>query len=289
MPRKKKFTAPATEQDRGKRDTYLVETGKCGRRTRRWKASVRPAKLPYCTNAAGAGTDHPGDGACWQHGGRVPRGVDSPAFGVKHQDGEEVPAKSPGKYSVIRAALPENWRAAYDEAKSDPRRFTFDRNVQVLSGALVDSLERAAEADPGKIIDGVREQMRAARAASESGDLDGLLLAVTRIETLVSDKEAVPKWSKAVDQVIDVLKEIRYTVRDENKRQHEERLVVTQEQLALISMRWIAILEQRLLAPDVIAALGEKEARKLLLGIAQDCDAEQKSRAWGPRLVEASA
>lgn len=30
------------------------------------------AKHPYCTRPAGAGTDHPGEGRCWTHGGKTP-------------------------------------------------------------------------------------------------------------------------------------------------------------------------------------------------------------------------
>jgi hypothetical protein len=43
-------------------------------------AKTRSGIGPPCKRPAGWGTDHPGEGRCRSHGGRTPRGVESPHF-----------------------------------------------------------------------------------------------------------------------------------------------------------------------------------------------------------------
>jgi hypothetical protein len=51
----------------------MSDSPKCG-------AKTRAADGHACTHGAGQRTEHPGEGRCWLHGGKTPRGMKSPHF-----------------------------------------------------------------------------------------------------------------------------------------------------------------------------------------------------------------
>ena len=83
----------------------------CGARTKRARG--------LCRQAAGARTDHPGEGRCWLHGGATP---------VKH-----------GRYSTIRRARVAELIAEQDR---DPDPLDTLPEIRAVRALFVDYLER---------------------------------------------------------------------------------------------------------------------------------------------------
>jgi hypothetical protein len=86
---------------------------KCGAKTRNGK---------LCQHAAGARTNHPGQGRCWLHGGATP---------IKH-----------GRYSTIRRP---RIRELLDEYDTDPDPMNLEPEVKLLRALLTDFVERYDE------------------------------------------------------------------------------------------------------------------------------------------------
>lgn len=223
----KKYSGPATKQDRGKRDPYLIERGKCGRRNRRF-GKPRGAKHPYCRNTAGKATDHVGTGACWRHGGRVPRGVESHLF----EDGRHV----------IRRLLDDEQRAAYEAWLNDPSRFDHGRQGAGLEVLLSNQFGRlkAPSLSLWKLIDDGWKLLQRAKLVVESDpdaavqfQADGLAMIGQGVNGYRREKinhEAV-RESRAI------LTEQRRVVEAENRREHREQEQLTLHQYGVLNAR----------------------------------------------------
>ncbi len=126
---------------------------RCGARTR--------AGTP-CQHEAGRGTDHVGEGRCKLHGGRTPRGVNSPHF----RHGKDSAYFSPSDIEGF-----DEWRAALGptlDLSDDVLALAYVAREQLLRGEPVTVMARSGPVELRPTLDDLtRAMLRIAQAAEK--------------------------------------------------------------------------------------------------------------------------
>lgn len=168
---------------------------------------------------------------CRVHGGNLPVGPAHPNW----KDGDR---------SIY---LPARMREEYDKAVRDPKRYSYERNLGRLEALAA---EIFAKLDQGNTVaqwEAAREEMAKANVASQEADLDGMLLSLNRAWQIFEEGATQERAQEPIRrELLGIMVEIRHTVEAEIKRQHQERLVVTQEQMVAIRARWIEIIARHI-------------------------------------------
>lgn len=126
-----------------------LPTDKCNARLR----GERAGRL--CGRSAGKGTDHPGQGRCYQHGGATP---------IKH-----------GRYSMItRPAL----RDLVAQFEADPDPLNLEPELALLKAFAVEAIERPGNSkDPTAAADLLERAARTAERIKRMDNLTGISMA----------------------------------------------------------------------------------------------------------------
>ena len=199
-----------------------ADEGKCGRPLRGGDRRGLP-----CRRELGAGTDHLGEGACYLHGGRAPRGAQHWAF--KH-----------GKFSKHWASLGEKMEGAIADLASDPDYLHLRRHIATLDFLFLQELALLEGDVGGGGWDGVRRATNGLAASFRGGDAAGINKALKQLRSMA---ESGVRRDKGLARIQSLMRDRVHTTRADQSRVEAEQAYATIEQLkqiALVSAQSVA-------------------------------------------------
>lgn len=196
---------------------------------------------------------------CWFHGGQTPIGPASHAW--VHGD----KAKH----------FPTGMMDDYEKAVKDPERFNFEHNIGVLNALISREIKAfTSEYQPRAVEDALVHMARAEKAANRK-DRDTFQYEFAKSREILSAAAGVEaEQGRRTERVGRLLGELRQTVRDEQRRQAQERMVLTGEAVVMIQAR---------LANIITKHITDQQTLELVI-----MDLHRESQRWrlGPAEVE---
>jgi len=163
----------------------------------------------------------------------------------------------------------------YERAVADPRRFDFEHNVGLLN-ALIDREIKAftSEYQPRAVEEALVHMARAEKAANKKDRVTFQVEFAKSMEILGQAAGVESEQGRRTERVARLLGELRQTVRDEQRRQAQERMVLTGEAVVMIQAR---------LANIITRHITDQKTLEMVIG-----DLHRESQRWrlGPAEIE---
>lgn len=200
-----------------------------------------------CKNACA-----PGYKVCRFHGGKTPRGVNSPHFKT-------------GERSILLKALPARMQAAYEDAASDPQLLDLKRQVALIDSRLIDLLGRVDTGESGALWKDIGKTYTDLRVAVRTSDANEMLKALAKMDILIdrgmNDYQA---WSE-IQRLLD------------DRRKHVE----TQQRIETAGERGVGVNEVMTLIGAIVeiarkAITDVEQRRNFLSGIQSLTETESR-------------
>jgi hypothetical protein len=142
----------------------MTDTPKCG-------AKTRAADGHACTHGVGQRTEHPGEGKCWLHGGKTPRGMKSPHF--KH--GRD------SRYPTDWVRLDKEQLERVDELAKLPSVDRLDRSIGMQLALQEDAAATGDHRSVGVLGAAIASTERAKIQREQAERLGGIRLRLPRM------------------------------------------------------------------------------------------------------------
>jgi hypothetical protein len=155
----------------------VSDSPKCGARKKNSEGT--------CSHAAGERTEHPGEGRCYLHGGRTPRGIDSPH--LKHGRDSKYMWKTLDKAELERV----------DELAKMPSVERLDRSIAMNLGLQEDAAARGEHRGAAALAAAVASGERAKIQREQAERLGGgtlrlpqlVILGITMTESELEERQ----------------------------------------------------------------------------------------------------
>jgi hypothetical protein len=184
-----------------------------------------------CRNPAMRGLE-----VCRMHGGKTPRGPASVHF-------------KDGRYSKF---LPSRLFAAYQHAAHDPELMSLRRDIALTDARIVDLLKRVDTGEAGAIWREAQAAMAKFRLEQAKNHVDGMMLAITQVERLISKGAGdYAVWG----EIAELIEQRRKLVESEARRLREAHDSLTAEQAMALLAQVVATIQRHVTDRQVLAAI----------------------------------
>lgn len=214
-------------------------------------------RTAYCSNRAGFGTDHPGEGRCKLHGG-------SSLSGVNH-----------GMYKHGRrsGALPRRLLADFQQAAVDPELMSLRGDIALIDARITDLLKRVDSGEAGSLWRQAKTAMSNFRKAQNSKTMEAETKRQIMAESLSSLEQLITKGVgdyRAWDELGKSMNDRRRMIDSEHKRAVAMGQMMTADAVITLIDSIQSIIKETVSDPD----LRIKVASKIMGLIDKDADYE---------------
>jgi len=198
---------------------------------RGWRNAMK-TKEPHATKICGAKTRNGGkcknkpmgNGRCRMHGGKTPKGVDSPHFKT-------------GRYSKY---MPSGLLEIHEEMTNDPQLMSLRENIALTDTLLANLLPRLDTGESGKAWEMVKKLIKTAKHAYHAENLANMMQAFDDMEDLANQRILHYETEKEVRQTLDTRRKL---VEAENRITLQQENAISIEQLMLFVSQVLGVIQ----------------------------------------------
>jgi hypothetical protein len=144
--------------------------------------------------------------------------------GGKSLTGPAAPGFKHGKYSKV---LPVRLAAHYAEASRDPELMSLRQDISLVDARIIDILKRVDTGEAGSIWREAQAAMKRFRLEQAKNHVDGIMLAITQVERLMSQGAGdYAAWA----EIVELIDARRKLVESESRRLRDAHETMTTEQ-----------------------------------------------------------
>lgn len=204
----------------------------------------------YCKAAAGAGTDHPGEGRCKHHGGASLRGFESPK--AKHL-----------RYS---RDLPTRLAPHYHEALQDEEALALRSEIALIDTRISELLPRLETGETEEIWKMLKDARAYHEMAEDEGDEKNARIALRAMYRLIDKGGSdFSTWKN----IVGLIDRRRKLVESDRRRLVQLQQVITYERAMTLVSVLVDIIQKNVDDPNVRRAISGEIRRVVIAGNSQ--------------------